>query len=475
MKQTYNVGYLQTPSVKHLANVKQALADTGLASLTTPNEMLPALIEEGVNALKDQILPAWEKVIDKCNIFNIFSTKSYQYLTKNQQNYYYYSDSSVYHMDPVTGETTEVISNFNKAENFFEASDGSVFVSTNNASWKGMYKINGTKSFELTFRGIPKEAYITYFYEASDGVIYFYGSNGNLYKIIDYEVTLVHEFATNIKKMFEYKNYLYFTGRPDNVYTLYCYDGSTVSVIYETTETSLYVSYDPTKLFISSSGNHYMRSGNKSILKVQGPNSKVIVAPISVTQMFEDGAGNIYLGYDANSSGYYLYLLKDDVAVQLTDTYSYRGKYVLDDDGILYCCVTSKIIKVEGENCTVINQNNNNDIRYIEGKIYVGYTDGLYVLNGGAFTKINSSNWNSYKYIKSKINNNVYFYSPYSGRDIVSVNGDETITTKFYKSCRYCFQGFDETLYFTSTEQPTVGEIIVEETENGFVQKIYKE
>ena len=54
MKQTYNVGYLQTPSVKHLANVKQALADTGLASPTTPNEMLPTAIEEGLQVYKEK-------------------------------------------------------------------------------------------------------------------------------------------------------------------------------------------------------------------------------------------------------------------------------------------------------------------------------------------------------------------------------------------------------------------------------------
>lgn len=50
MKQTYNVGYIQTPSVTHLANVKQSLADAGLVSPTTPNEMLPTAIEEGMKS-----------------------------------------------------------------------------------------------------------------------------------------------------------------------------------------------------------------------------------------------------------------------------------------------------------------------------------------------------------------------------------------------------------------------------------------
>lgn len=463
-----------TPYAETLANalsdIKQVLIDKGYVDDKTPVLDLSEVINSSFEAVKK----GWEEVSGECNIFNIFRKQTYQYLTKDQQNYYYYSSGKVYHMDPVTGETTTVISSFDRAENFFESSDGSVFVSTNNASYKGLYKINGTKCVELDFRGMPKEAYITTFYEASDGTIYFYGNKGNLYKITNYEVTLVHEFTTNVKRIFEYKNYLYFTGRPDNFYTLYCYDGSTVSVIYTTTETSSYILYDPAKLFISSNGNHYMRSGNKGILKVQGPNSKVIVAPLSVTQMFEDGAGNIYLGYASTYSGYYLYLLKDDVAVQLTETLNYRGYYVLNDDGILYCSVSSKIIRVEGENCTVINQNSSYDIHCVEGKIYVGYTDGLYVLNGDTFTKINSSNWNSLKYIKSKINNNTYFYAPYTGNDIVSVNGEETITTTFYKRCQYCTQGIDRKLYFTSTEQPTVGEIIIEETENGLVQKIYK-
>ena len=48
MKQTHHIGYVQTPSVKNLSNVKQALVENGLVSLTTPNEMLPDAIEKGL-------------------------------------------------------------------------------------------------------------------------------------------------------------------------------------------------------------------------------------------------------------------------------------------------------------------------------------------------------------------------------------------------------------------------------------------
>ena len=54
MKQTFNVGYLQTPSVKNLENAKQALFESGLVENTTPDEMLPDAIEEGVKKLKGQ-------------------------------------------------------------------------------------------------------------------------------------------------------------------------------------------------------------------------------------------------------------------------------------------------------------------------------------------------------------------------------------------------------------------------------------
>ena len=52
MKQTHHIGYVQTPSVKNLSNVKNALVENGLVPLTTPNEMLPDAIEKGLENLK---------------------------------------------------------------------------------------------------------------------------------------------------------------------------------------------------------------------------------------------------------------------------------------------------------------------------------------------------------------------------------------------------------------------------------------
>lgn len=52
MKQTHHIGYVQTPSVKNLSNVKNALVENGLVPLTTPNEMLPDAIEKGLKALE---------------------------------------------------------------------------------------------------------------------------------------------------------------------------------------------------------------------------------------------------------------------------------------------------------------------------------------------------------------------------------------------------------------------------------------
>ena len=51
MKQTHHIGYVQTPSVKNLSNVKNALVENGLVSLTTPNEMLPDAIEKALENL----------------------------------------------------------------------------------------------------------------------------------------------------------------------------------------------------------------------------------------------------------------------------------------------------------------------------------------------------------------------------------------------------------------------------------------
>ena len=52
MKQTHHIGYVQTPSVKNLSNVKNALVENGLVPLTTPNEMLPDAIEKGLKPLE---------------------------------------------------------------------------------------------------------------------------------------------------------------------------------------------------------------------------------------------------------------------------------------------------------------------------------------------------------------------------------------------------------------------------------------
>ena len=56
MKQTHHIGYVQTPSVKNLSNVKNALVENGLVSLTTPNEMLPDAIEKGLVEFENEIL-----------------------------------------------------------------------------------------------------------------------------------------------------------------------------------------------------------------------------------------------------------------------------------------------------------------------------------------------------------------------------------------------------------------------------------
>lgn len=67
MKQTHHIGYVQTPSVKNLSNVKNALVENGLVSLTTPNEMLPDAIEKGLVEFEKQIL---EKNKDYGAIYN---------------------------------------------------------------------------------------------------------------------------------------------------------------------------------------------------------------------------------------------------------------------------------------------------------------------------------------------------------------------------------------------------------------------
>lgn len=129
MKQTYNVGYLQTPSVKHLANVKQTLVDSEIITHTTPNEMLPTAIKEG---LKDFVKPTGTlditengeyDVIDKANISvnvktnsNVGTFKSYFDEVKTAAYGFTHSPAS----DLSDYITYDLTSNVNDTSNMFE-------------------------------------------------------------------------------------------------------------------------------------------------------------------------------------------------------------------------------------------------------------------------------------------------------------------------------------------------------------------
>ena len=189
MKQTYNVGYLQTPSVKHLANVKQALADTGLASPTTPNEMLPTAIEEGVQVYKEKInslIPDIEKKFANSIAFDENETMpTVFHITKDKKTMYTYKEGKLIYTDLTTKKEIIVQETNYSPYRFFESSDGSVYFTTNIKNSLGLYKLNKEKIKLIDFKGYPQPYALSTFYETSDNKIYF--SYNNVYRIVNGE------------------------------------------------------------------------------------------------------------------------------------------------------------------------------------------------------------------------------------------------------------------------------------------------
>lgn len=154
MKQTHHIGYVQTPSVKNLSNVKNALVENGLVPLTTPNEMLPDAIEKGLENLKPENVRGNVKIgnvtgtiattIDEVDVnsYNAIPLTledfSFSYFAKNGIDAYgSYSSGTkkgLYHINLLTNEKTLIYEKGLNWKFFEEKKQGLVYCSADATS-----------------------------------------------------------------------------------------------------------------------------------------------------------------------------------------------------------------------------------------------------------------------------------------------------------------------------------------------------
>lgn len=413
MKQTYNVGYLQTPSVKHLANVKQALADTGLASPTTPNEMLPTAIEEGLAELKPenilgrvkigQVEGTIVKTIEDVS-FNTYEVDfetylkkkgfSNVYIAKNMKDAYCsYSSSSktgIYHVDLLTEETTQIYSDSYYYSAFFEDDNENIYTYTSKT--RGTIHIKGKVATKISDRTISKftihkgilyagpsdssSDYIQYlvslngteitniysgaygsFLKDSRGNLYVggvgttvYNNNAGLLKVEGMNATKISSAATVFR---------YLTETPSGKLVFFTYNLNGTVLIIDTNDNDkirdVYVSgtnIGATKFYETSDGVLYAGNGSSvfSIVKIKDYIASIIPLPITNYNITEV----IITKKDTIfvKAGYIFSLDKDTDALEQLTSSATTYKYIEDDDGILYFCDYNEIFVSDGEKVT---------------------------------------------------------------------------------------------------------------------------
>lgn len=414
MKQTYNVGYLQTPSVKHLANVKQALADNGLASPTTPNEMLPDLIEEGLAELKPENVRSGVKIgqvegtivktiedvsfdsyeVDKEKLVNA----TYKYIAKNGVDAYYSAYSStgkygIYHMDLITQERTQIYPYSHDFQYYFEDDNGNIYTYTSRAS--GSIHIKGktaTKFYNTTFTN----------YILHNGVLYAGAPSGKSeyasgFAIINgTDVTLINPKGTTSGFAYLHKDSRgnLYVGN-SNTGGLYKVEGSTMTVVTSTSAklTKLVETPSGKLVFFNTSLNSsviiidtkdndrihdvYVSLGTGAITFIEAPDgtlyncgvgtsttaTKLIKIKNDIASLVLDPSALGYPSYYFTNLvittkgdiyadiGYIFHIDKDTDEVTLISTSAMTAdKYAVDEDGLFYYSTGTEILIVDGKN-----------------------------------------------------------------------------------------------------------------------------
>ena len=206
MEKRYYIGTSKpTESVKQLRNIKQKLTDIGIIDESTPDDMIPKAIEDGlkesgeaVENIKDvkqalvdkgvatedtpnselddainniETAETWETInLDsKKKVF----TKPFDYIFYHSNGidaYGSYSSSSnagIWHWNVMTGAVTKIYANSYRWQYFFEDSKGNVYVSSDSVSNSGIVYLNGNSAEQIYTSGFSWSN----FFERQSGVI----------------------------------------------------------------------------------------------------------------------------------------------------------------------------------------------------------------------------------------------------------------------------------------------------------------
>lgn len=360
MKQTHHIGYVQTPSVKNLSNVKNALVENGLVPLTTPNEMLPDAIENTIKSIdpnnikasatilgvKGKLINDWEDV----NWNDISYTTYYDkgiYYSKNgidaYGNVYTPIKKGLYHINLLTGEETKISDNYFRK--FFQDNEGNVYA-TNPSSGYDLLKLVGASKYVLA------SSYKEWknMFVSSKGEIYFVNNN----------------------------NLVYVDGNKGKKITL---EGSNWEYIFENSKGNIY-------LGSSTSYGVYKLNKNEATQLIEEPKHTFMY-------FFEDSKGTVYASGSTSGAG--IYTIIDDVVAQIYTTgYSFTTFYEAKNGNIFSSpnntfssgsiAIIDGTIKKMGT-----SEVNLNFIETSKGVVYCTSSNvsGLYILNTdeGTLTK----------------------------------------------------------------------------------------
>jgi len=380
MKQTFSVGMVPSKKDKYFDDIKNALVEKGIVEENTPDDILPTAIEEGVNALKDQIVPTWENIDLSTKKKLIYKKYDVSIICSNNIDCYgsisYYTDSTnqgIYYLNLLTGEETKIHNKYASAffetsngnvfaglwsgdngialisgttlskihttgigwDNWFEASNGYVYVSTQQNGEQGIVCINGTTATKIYTSGYEWK----YFFEASNGYVYVGSTNSSSYSkglIVLNETT-----ATQILANYWYWTNFYET-KNNNVYVfghgtastgVYHLSGTTATQVINN-NWNIYYENSKGDLYVAMSSSYGVKIiDGKSISNVLLNGSTI--SGNNWDTFFEDSKGKTYVSSSTNSAG--LLNLSGTIATQITSDYRGYEKLYEAFNGKVYC------------------------------------------------------------------------------------------------------------------------------------------
>ena len=378
MKQTHHIGYVQTPSVKNLSNVKNALVENGLVPLTTPNEMLPDAIEKSVNELKSQIPETWETMDLSKKKKYITKNSITSYFAKNGVDCYcsYNSEEKIglYHLNIITGEETQIYPLGLYWNCVFEKANGELYFGSTNSNTTGVLYVSNLVATKIYEEGYNWNT----FFQTSNGNVYvsgFSGSKGILCLNND-SATLITS-QTFLTSYFESNKGDIYVGSPNsNATGVYYINGTNISKISDSTRPF-------NSFFETSNGDIYVGGTSYDICYIKNKVATIITTTTArYTIFYEDKNENIYAAPTGTNTGY-VYHLNGTTKTNIIGIYSGAAGFLENSKGDVYL-YGSVLYKLNGTKSatkvTTSTMTITNSFESSKGNFYVIASSVLYRL-----------------------------------------------------------------------------------------------